>query len=372
MKVLFVTNYPAPYRVEFFNELGKKCELTVLFEEDSKQQKHRNSNWFNENYINFKAIFLKQRKMFNKFKLCFDVIKYVNNSQFDIIISCNPSTLTGIYSIIYMKVKGIKFAIEADGAFAKNGKGIKEIFKKFIIGSAEYWISSSSITDEYFLMYGAKKENIFRYPFTSLKQNDILKSKISNNEKLKIKEKLNIKQDKVIISVGRFIDIKGFDVLIKSAKYFSEDYGVYIIGGKATSGYIELINKFKLRNIQFIDFKTKDQLKEYFLAADIFVLPTRGDAWGLVINEAMAYGLPVITTDRCVAGLELIKDNLNGFIVPVDKEKTLAMKIEEVFSKDNDIQRMSEYSLDIIRKYTIEEMTKRHMQIFNKILEGDK
>ena len=54
------------------------------------------------------------------------------------------------------------------------------------------------------------------------------------------------------------------------------------------------------------------------MCADIFVHPTETDVWGLVINEAMAHGLPIITTDGCVAGLELVKNNDNGFIIPVN------------------------------------------------------
>ena len=50
MKVLFLTNYPSPYRVQFFNELGKLCNLTVLFEEGIEKQTHRNKNWFIEIY----------------------------------------------------------------------------------------------------------------------------------------------------------------------------------------------------------------------------------------------------------------------------------------------------------------------------------
>ena len=63
-----------------------------------------------------------------------------------------------------------------------------------------------------------------------------------------------------------------------------------------------------LKNVYFIPFQNSDIIELYFKAADLFVFPTREDIWGLVINEAMANALPIITTDRCVAGLELIEN----------------------------------------------------------------
>jgi len=94
----------------------------------------------------------------------------------------------------------------------------------------------------------------------------------------------------------------------------------------------------------------------------VFVLPTREDIWGLVINEAMAYGLPVITTDRCVAGLELVEDGVNGFIVPVKDVKLLAEKMNELLAADT--AAMGAVSLDKVREYTIEGMVRAHKDIF--------
>ena len=54
------------------------------------------------------------------------------------------------------------------------------------------------------------------------------------------------------------------------------------------------------------------------MASDLFVLPTREDIWGLVINEAMSFGLPIITTRKCIAGTELITDGENGYLLEAD------------------------------------------------------
>ena len=105
-------------------------------------------------------------------------------------------------------------------------------------------------------------------------------------------------------------------------------------------------------------------LANAYAAADLFVLPTREDIWGLVINEAMAYGLPVITTDRCVAGLELVEEGVNGSIVPVEDAAALAGKMKELLSSD--LEKMGTASLKKIRAYTIENMAKAHVAFFEK------
>ena len=110
-------------------------------------------------------------------------------------------------------------------------------------------------------------------------------------------------------------------------------------------------------------FKTKEELKCYYQAADLFVFPTREDIWGLVVNEAMANGLPVITTDKCVAGLELIRDGENGYIVPVENVDILAGKITVLLQNDSLRKIMAQKSLEYIKRYTIENMAVAHLKI---------
>ena len=147
--------------------------------------------------------------------------------------------------------------------------------------------------------------------------------------------------------------------MLKATEGFDKSVGFYFVGGKPTEEYL----KYKKENVHFIGFKNKEELKEYYRVADVFVLPTREDIWGLVINEAMANGLPVITTDKCIAGLELVNNGENGYIVPVEDVSALEKAIKEVF--ENNFKNMGEKSLEIINNYTIEQMVKKHLEILS-------
>ena len=81
-----------------------------------------------------------------------------------------------------------------------------------------------------------------------------------------------------------------------------------------------------------------------------------------IYYDVVAYGLPVITTDRCVAGLDLVEDGVNGYIVPVNDAAVLCNRIHAALA--GDMEKMGEISLKKIRPYTIENMAKVHMDIF--------
>jgi len=365
-KVLYLVNIPSPYRVDFFNGLGKLCDLTVLFERKTSDE--REDSWYNNNFTEFKAIFLKGKKIKGNNVLCFDVTKYLKKELFDIIVIGGYSTPTGMLAIEILKFRGIPYVLNVDGGFIKDDSRLKYLVKKRYIGSASYWLSTGLNTTNYLVYYGAKRGRIYNYPFTSIFQDEIVEKPIPIAVKNNLKSELDLKEDKVIISIGRFIKSKGFDVLLKACKKLPENYGIYIIGGEATVEYKELRKNLNLKNVHFLDFKKRELLKKYYMASDLFVLPTREDVWGLVINEAIAQGLPVITTNKCVAGLELIEDKKNGFIVPVNNSEILANKIKLILKNNSLKESISKNNLKRANKYTIEEMVYQHLNIFVSIL----
>lgn len=360
MRVLFQTNIPSPYRVDFFNELGKYCDLTVLFE--SHSAKDRNAAWLAERMKNFTPIYLKGKHVGAAEAICPGIIKYLSKKKYDIIVIGLYSSPTGMIAIEYMRIHHIPFILNSDGGMVKDDIGIKHKIKQHFIGAASAWLSTGKTTTEYLTHYGADPERVYAYPFTSVKETDILGRTLTNGEKQEYRKLLGMKEKKIILSVGQFIHRKGYDILLRACKNFDDSVGVYIVGGQPTEKYLKLKEQLCLEHVYFVDFMTKDKLADYYKAADLFVLPTREDIWGLVVNEAMAYGLPVITTDKCVAGIETVKECVNGYIVPAEDAEALSESMKNALKQD------MHGSIETAKEYSIEKMAKRHMEIFNNLL----
>jgi len=363
MKILWITNIPSPYRVNFFNELGKQVDLTVIFERQSS--KERDALWNNFSSKWFNSIFLNGLKYDRDKSMSFNVYKYLKEyTQYDKIVISNPFTFTGIVSIFYTKLLKVNYSIECDGGFVKPEFFLKKFFKRIILGKAPLYLSTSKELDEYYINYGAKSKNIRRYPFTSIYGKDILEFPLTFDEKKILKSKFDIKETFVCLFVGQFIKRKGIDILMKISKELDSDIGLYCIGGVPTENMIAYTKKHNIKNIHFVEFLDSTKVKEYYRLADIFILPTREDIWGLVINEAMANGLPIITTNRCIAGLELANDGGGRLFNPDDINK-MASYIEYLIENDDVRYTMGISNIERVSQYTIEKMSEEHMRIFN-------
>lgn len=364
-KILYLTGYPAPYRVKYFDKLGQNADVTVLFADRKEDQAHRSQAWFVRGEGNFRAVQLEKRvTAMRGGYLCLDVLDWMKQ-KWDVIVLCGYSSPTVMLAMAYLKVRGIPFWMEVDGGLIRADSRPKYLFKKMLVSGASGWLSTGKSTTDYLVHYGAKRDRVYEYPFSSLHEADIPRSGLTAAEKQQLRRELGIDSEKMILSIGQFIHRKGFDILLQAAAQLTSGVHIYIVGGEPTEEYLQMCRERNLQNVHFEGFMEKERLVKYYQAADLFVLPTREDIWGLVINEAMAYSLPVVTTNRCVAGLDLVEEGVNGYIVPVEDVQALAEKINAVFTQDW-IQ-MGQRSLEKIRPYTIEQMAKVHLEIFEKI-----
>lgn len=364
MKILFLTNIPSPYRVDFFNELGKKVELTVLFERHDATD--RDEKFYKENFEHFKGIFLNGKKCGSDGTISYSSIwRKEVRKDYNIIICGCYHTYTSMLQMYYMARKKIAYYMSIDGLFIRNESKFKKRIKTSLFKHAKGFFTTGDFSKESIEYYGGK--NIHIYPFSSITSNRLFK--YDNDRSVNLKKKIGIKEDKkLILSVGQFIERKGFDVLIKALSLVSHDYECLIVGGENKEKYLELANRYHLDSVHFLKFLPFDELLEYYKAADLFILPTREDTWGLVINEAIANSLPVITTTKCLAGLELVSEE-NGALYDPEDYTTLANLINKFLNmKQDELLKYRQASFTKAQKYTTENMVNEHLNIIESEL----
>lgn len=126
---------------------------------------------------------------------------------------------------------------------------------------------------------------------------------------------------------------KGIDTLLHAVRTIrSQDFILHVVGDGPERQKLEILSRqLNLQNrVIFWGYKQQEELPKYYAIADIFLFPTRFDIWGLVLEEAMACGLPVVASSAAGATADLVKENENGFIVRPDDTETTAKCIERL------------------------------------------
>lgn len=356
---------PAPYVVDFLNEFGKKVELYAFFEMDKSDS--RDDKWQKYCFENFTGIFMKGKRKNEESAYCKDIIKYYKDNKIDFAIITNYASLTGIKLAFYLKRKKIKYIICGDGAFCKKESFIKKIIKKKIFSGASKIFYTSDEHLKYFLSGGAERNKCFKIPFGSIYNNEIIKSPFSFEEKARLKKELNLPQGDLVISVGRFIPLKDFATLLRAFSSSALSASLLIIGGKPTGEYESIITEQDIKNVYFLDFMSPAILYKYYKAADLFVFTSLSDVWGLVVNEAASFGLPIICSTGALAGFEFSYHN-NGTVM-YEKGNSDALKVEMInfFNKtNNEREHLGQLNIDRAKNYTIEKIASRFYELIIK------
>lgn len=366
-KILFVTNKPSFYRVKFFNELGKYSDLDVIFElQDQKKDKIRSKDWFNNNFKNFNAIFLSKLIRFSEnYYINLDLLRKVDINKYDNIIIGQYSTLNSMILIYIMNKLKKKFILSTDGGFPKKENKLFYKIRSYFIKSANKYLSNSKKADEFLEFYGAQVKDIYRYHFTSYTSKEI-----QQNKKMYLNNKEKHRNYKTILCVSNFEKRKNIEMLINAwSKIENNEKNILKIIGNGTlkNKYLEQIKNLKLQNVKVIDFMPQEELKKTYVNSDALILNSKKDVWGLVISEAMTYGLPVIATKMCLAGTELIENEKNGYIIE-DNEKELIEALKKILSlTEKQQEEIAKNNIQKIQKYSIEQMVEDHLKMINDI-----
>lgn len=297
----------------------------------------------------------------------FSQFKKIRNN-YDIILLHAPNPLAAIALWIYPP-KG-KVIIQWHGDILNKGflYTLFRFFEKKMVKRAEKILATSAI-------YARESDVLKSVSFKTVVLPlgiDENKLKADDNSVGKIKALYHNK--KIVFSLGRFVYFKGFEYLIKSAKFLNDDIVVVIGGfGPLAGKYKKLIEENNLQNKVFIvPEDNKTCWGNYYKACDVFCLPSieKAESFGLVLLEAMSFSKPIVATDIPGSGTPWVNENnKTGYNVTPRKSNEIAEAIHKILVGDNYLTLSQNARSRFELNFTDEKMIESILQVFENVLQ---
>lgn len=162
-----------------------------------------------------------------------------------------------------------------------------------------------------------------------------------------------------ILASCRFIPRKNLDGLLHAYRIYRQHEDaprrLVLLGDGPERPRLEAtIRTYRIGGVTLAGFRQIDELPAYYGLASVFVHPPRVEQWGLVVNEAMAAGLPVLVSARAGCADDLVRDGDNGFRFDPEQPEELARLLRRVVATDTDRTAMGRRSQEIIAAWSLE------------------
>lgn len=345
-KVLYLTNIEVPYRVAQFNELAKHCELTVLYERE--RSSNRDDKWAKSEKGNYKKLYLGGIKVGNESAFSLRILKHLFGKYDSIIVGCYNSPVQ-MFAILIMRIFRIPYIFNTDGEVFVRDKSFKSMMKKFFMrGAKKYLIAGETAAES--VRKIIKKREVIAYPFTTLTEKEL-----SENAKY-----VNAERNDTVLVLGQYFDYKGMDVALKTAKLDPNRKYKFVGMGKRSDLFVEEQMPEPIANVEIIPFLQKEELSLEYQSCAMLLLPTRQECWGLVVNEAASYGMPIVSTWGSGAAVEFLSESYPQYLAQPNNPESLLNAINQLASSDT-----SEYRAYLVEKskgYSIEKCIPPHLR----------
>jgi len=381
-KVALITNIPSPYRIPLFEKIAEhpSVDLCVYFTAISE----KNREWVVELSDKFKykilpCFTLKYRgKDLFSYHINPSIIQELIKNNYDVVIAGGYSSFATQISSLLCKLRNTPFILWSGDTINEPGllRKISLPLAKFIVKHSNAFVAYGNRAKEYLITLAATPEKIFIAYNTVDTDFFIQQSLKYRTQKDELKDKIGIKNKMVVLYVGQLIERKNVDTLIKAcSKLKSElDAALLIVGdGTQKNELKNLCIKNKINDVFFVGFKQREELPRYYAISDLFVLPSTQEVWGLVLNEAMCCGLPIITTNKVGASVDLITDGVNGYVVESRNTEQLYEAMKKILSDPEVVARMGKASKEIIEKgFTIDHAVNGFVEAVIYVMKGYK
>ena len=184
-------------------------------------------------------------------------------------------------------------------------------------------------------------------------------------------DKLSPLSKKRVIAVGRYVYQKGFDLLLQAwakIEKLHPDWELAIYGMGDRTPYEQIVDEFHIdRNRCHLNGPT-DDIKQEYINSSLFVFSSRFEGFGMVLIEAMACGLPVISFDCPCGPKDIVRHQEDGILVPSGDITLLANAMNQLMSDDTLRQEMSSKAVVNVRRYQLDVITQKWESLFDNVV----
>ncbi|HEX5732544.1 MAG TPA: glycosyltransferase family 4 protein [Blastocatellia bacterium] len=215
-------------------------------------------------------------------------------------------------ALVALRITGSRYVIyseasEPDLPRSPVKRSLRAAFARLLAPRAAGVLAVSRLAEDFYKRLGAREPSIYAFGYFDSEKRPVRGSYYSKAE-----------NGVELIFVGQLIHRKGIDLLIEAVgPLMAEKANLYltIVGsGELMPMLSEQVCSLGLsERIKFDGAMASREIRSRMAVADMLVLPSRWDGWGMVVNEAFSVGIPVIVSDRCGVA-DLVRDGLNGYI----------------------------------------------------------
>lgn len=269
-------------------------------------------------------------------------------------------TLPGLAAALWAKLHGTRSVLMSETARHDYRRlWWKEIPKRILMARLfDYGIAGGKPHARYLNELGFSVDRIAR--FYDVVDNRYFHDGASNARRIPhLREALGL-PNKYFLYVGRLSVEKNLALLVKAFAQYREQGGtwslVFVGDGPERARLEEQAGALGVRDrVHFAGLKPTKDAVPYYALASCFVLPSLREPWGLVVNEAMASGLPVIVSSRCGCAEDLVNPGGNGFLFDPASDDDLKSRLQAISAlSESALHKMSEQSLQRISEYSPE------------------
>lgn len=287
--------------------------------------------------------------------------------QFDVLWIHGYNHASHWQAIAIAKSLGIKVMIRDEATnISAVRSGVKQLAKRAFFRTLDHFVDAylaiGTLNRHYYEGFGVRPDKIFSVPYAV--DNAFFQTRIAEVAPRReiLRAELGLKPDRpIILFAGKLIERKRANDLLDAYLQIAGEpetnkpYLLFAGDGPLRGELQARILAGGAQDAKILGFQSQRELAALYDLADIFVLPSEREAWGLVVNEAMNAGRAIVVNDRIGAGPDLVRGGQNGFIYPFGDVSALAVCLRSILRDPARLRAMGVRSRQIIDGWSFQE-----------------